>query len=107
MTPGVRLEIAPRRVLAWLLGIIALLVLGHGLVTVAEFGFGRDHVMGFRRLLNFDGEQTIPAWYSSLLFLLPGLFCAFIARLRRRAGITHVRELFRHFKRRTRTRSTS
>jgi hypothetical protein len=81
-----RLELEPRRVLAWLLGIIALLVLGHALVTVAEFGFGHDHVMGFRRLLDFDRELAIPAWYSSLLFLLPGLLGFAIARLRRHAG---------------------
>ncbi|HEX6644895.1 MAG TPA: hypothetical protein VF037_09455 [Gemmatimonadales bacterium] len=86
MSEAPDLVLRPRRVLAWLLGTVALLVLGHAGATVAEFGFGRDHVLGFRRLLNFDGEGTIPAWYSSLLFLLPGLLCAAIARLRRRAG---------------------
>ncbi|HEU4829547.1 MAG TPA: hypothetical protein VFT04_10145 [Gemmatimonadales bacterium] len=64
--------ISPRGVLVTLLAITGLLLLGHAIVTVAEFGFGHDHVLGLRRLLDFNGEGNAPAWFSSLLFC----FCA-------------------------------
>ena len=80
------ITISPRRVLRILLAIAGLLLLGHALVTLAEFGFGRDHVLGFRRLLDFNGEGNAPAWYSSLLFLLGAVLLMVVWRVQSAAG---------------------
>ena len=89
--PAGTIGVSPRAVLRVLLGIAALLLLGHALATVAEFGFGRDHVLGFRRLLDFNGEDNAPAWYSSLLFVLDGLLLAVIWHGSRADGDRHHR----------------
>lgn len=80
------IALSPRGVLALLLAVTGLLLAGHVLVTIAEFSFGRDHVFGFRRLLDFNGEGNAPAWYSSLLFLFGSVLLAVIARQRRVTG---------------------
>jgi hypothetical protein len=80
------MAVSPGGVLRLLLGIIAILLIGHALVTVAEFWFGRDHVFGLRRLLDFNGEANAPAWYSSVLLLLGGVLLAVVARERRATG---------------------
>lgn len=78
--------LSPRGVVRLLLAITGLLLLGHALVTVAEFASGRDHVFGLRRLLDFNGEGNAPAWYSSLLFLLGAALLALVARECRAEG---------------------
>lgn len=80
------LDVSPRGVLTGLLGITGLLLLGHAIVTIAEFGFGHDHVLGLRRLLDFDGEGTAPAWFSSLLFLASAAILGVIWHARRAGG---------------------
>ncbi len=85
------ITISPRRVLRFLLAIAGALLLGHALVTLAEFGFGRDLVLGFRRLLDFTGEGNAPAWYSSLLFLIGSALLAVVWRVRSAEG-----DRFRH-----------
>lgn len=80
------ITISPPGVLRVLLAIIGVLLLGHALVTLAEFGFGRDHVFGLRRLLDFNGEANAPAWYSSLLLLLGSVLLGVVARERRANG---------------------
>ena len=82
--PGI--TVSPGGVLRLLLVIIAALLLGHVFVTVAEFGFGRDHVFGLRRLLDFNGEANAPAWFSSLLLLLGSALLAVVAHEGRATG---------------------
>ena len=82
--PGI--TVSPGGVLRLLLAIIAILLVGHALVTVAEFGFGRDHVFGLRALLDFDGEANAPAWFSSLLLLLGSVLLTVVAHERRAIG---------------------
>lgn len=77
------IEISPARVLALLTGIAALLLAGHAAATIAELRFGRNHLLGLSRMLNFEGELTIPAWYSSLLLLLCAILLALAWRVRR------------------------
>ena len=79
---GPTIELSPGRVFALLTGIAGLLLAGHAGATIAEFGFGRDHLLGLTRLLNFEGELTIPAWYSSLLLLLCAALLALVWRVR-------------------------
>ncbi|MGE5927319.1 MAG: hypothetical protein ACM357_08190 [Gemmatimonadota bacterium] len=84
--PDSGMTVSPGGVLRLLLGIIAVLLLGHALATIAEFGFGRDHVFGLRRLLDFNGEANAPAWFSSVLLLLGAGLLAVVARERRAVG---------------------
>jgi hypothetical protein len=85
------IAISPQRVLRLLLAITAVLVLGHAVVTIAEFGFGRDHALGLRRLFDFNGEGNAPAWYSSLLFLLGAALLAVVWHERRAEGLRFSR----------------
>ncbi|HLS47494.1 MAG TPA: hypothetical protein VK012_03185 [Gemmatimonadales bacterium] len=78
--------ITPARTLAVLLGIIAVLVAVHAFATVAEFGFGHDYLFGLARIVNFDGESTAPAWFSSLLLLGASLLLALIWHRQRASG---------------------
>lgn len=71
--------ISPGVVLRSLLIIIGFLVLMHGVVQVATFRFGRDHLMGLAPLFDLNREGNIPTWYSGAVLLITGLMLGVVA----------------------------
>lgn len=69
-------HITPRKVLLTLSGIIVGLVLLHGVIVVAEYGFGDRGFMKLRALFDLNREQNIPTLFSTLQLLLASLLCA-------------------------------
>lgn len=63
------LSVVPSRVLALLLGGIALLVIAQVTMLVGRFGFGHDAMLGFSSLVAMNQEANAPTWYSSFLLL--------------------------------------
>jgi hypothetical protein len=76
----IEFSLAPRRVLSWLLAVIALLLLAATLCVIAWLGFGRDTLWGLRRLLDVGAENTIPTYFSALQLLAAAVLLAVIAR---------------------------
>lgn len=65
-----------------LLLIAALLLAAHGVMMVAKYVFGHDHLMGLVPLFDFYEEQNIPTYFSSFNLLLTALLIFLIARLK-------------------------
>ncbi len=66
------LSFCPRRVAGALVLAVLLLFLLHAALMVLKFVFGHPHVFGLVRLFDFNGEQNVPALFSSVMLL----FCA-------------------------------
>lgn len=76
---SVELSIAPVRVLAWLLAVIAMLLLAATLGAIAYLEFGRDTIWGLRRLFDLDEENNVPTYFSSLQLLAAAILLGLIA----------------------------
>jgi hypothetical protein len=85
------ITVSPKRVRGWLLAAIALLVAASVLGQVAKYFFGHDYVFGLVRVSYLDGEATIPAWFSSLLFASCAGSLAAVGLLKRAAGDRQAR----------------
>lgn len=72
----ISVSIPPRKVLPILSWMIAGLVLLHGMMVVAEYGFGAPGFMKLRALFDLNREQNIPTLFSTLQLLLASLICA-------------------------------
>lgn len=72
-------SISPAVVLKSLGLIIAFLVLMHGVVQVATFRFGHDHLMGLAPMFDLNREGNIPTWYSGAVLLITGLVLGIVA----------------------------
>lgn len=59
----------PRQVLKVLVAAIGLLMLAHGVMVVAEYGFGHPGFLSLRALFDMNGEQNIPTLFSTLQLL--------------------------------------
>jgi hypothetical protein len=59
-----------------------LIVIGLGLLRYAlVLAFGRETFFGPFRIINLDGEGTLPAWYSSALMLLAAILLFVLNRV--------------------------
>ena len=74
--------------------IIAALTLAHGLVVVARFGFGRDHLLGLSRLFDLNIESNVPTWYSSAALVSCALALALTGELKRQTGDRFAKHWF-------------
>jgi hypothetical protein len=73
------LTISPAAIFTGMRLVIALLIVMHAVVQIAEFGFGRDHMMGLMPLFDMDREHNLPAWYSGSVLLLTALSLGAVA----------------------------
>lgn len=71
------------RVFRSLLAVIGCLVLASTAGQVSNYAFGHGRLFGLVRLFYLDGEQTIPASFSSLQLLAAAGLIAWIARAKR------------------------
>lgn len=85
------ITISPAVVFKSLVLVIAFLLLMHAFVQVAEFVFGRDHLMGLTPLFDLDREYNVPASYSAAVLLFTALALAVVARSTRQARAPFVR----------------
>ena len=83
--PQFTLTISPAVVLRSLCIVIGFLVLMHGIVQVATFRFGHDHMMGVVPLFDLNREGNLPTWYSGAVLLITGVMLGVIALGKRRA----------------------
>lgn len=73
------MNITPKGIRKFFIGIIGLLVGAHLLGLCSTFFFNHNYVFGFVPLFDLDEEQNVPTWYSSIALLLCSLLLAFIA----------------------------
>jgi hypothetical protein len=83
----------PRLAARWLT-VATAVVGGLGIVAaICRFGFGFQHgPINIVALIDLQGEDSLPAWYSSMLLLLAGLllgFVGWIKRTRRQRFVWH------------------
>jgi hypothetical protein len=76
-------SISPLQLLKLLGGAIALFVLMHALMLVADYGLGRDNLFMIRALFDLNREQNLPTLFSTLqLLLAAGLLLTLFADAR-------------------------
>ncbi|MPY69469.1 MAG: hypothetical protein GEU92_05225, partial [Alphaproteobacteria bacterium] len=63
------LSASPKRVAIALCGILAFLLIAHGLGLVMTYGFGHGRIFGLVRLFNIAVEQNVPTLFATLLLL--------------------------------------
>jgi hypothetical protein len=80
------LSIQPGKVVLFLLVIISLLTLAHTAGLVARFAFHHSHIYGLVPMFDFNGEQNLPTFYSTLSLLLCSALSAAKAAVSRRSG---------------------
>lgn len=73
------INITPKGIKKFFIGIIGLLVGAHLLGLCSTFFFNHNYVFGFVPLFDLDEEQNVPTWFSSIALLLCSLLLAFIA----------------------------
>lgn len=59
----------PRLVLKFLAGVIGVLMLLHGVMVLAQYGFGHPGFLKLRALFDLNREQNIPTLFSTLQLL--------------------------------------
>jgi hypothetical protein len=74
------ISIEPRRILAFTLRIIAILVVCDLIVVTLKHVFGFEHLFGLQRQFDLDNEANIPAYLSALQLAFAALVLAVIAR---------------------------
>ncbi len=77
-------RISPRRTALALAFITLLLILGNALVQEIRLNAGPDALKGLVRVLNMDGEGSVPAWFSSSLLLVCALLLAVISSAKKK-----------------------
>lgn len=68
------IKFAPAKITRHLVTIIAIMTVAHLLGMFSTFALGHDDVKGLVPLFDFEGEDNIPAFYSSAVIL----FCSFL-----------------------------
>ena len=77
--PGALLDAAPRAAARWLVVATAVIGLLGIAAAVCRFGFGIEHgPIDIVQQIDLQGEDTLPAWYSSVLLLLAGLLLGLV-----------------------------
>lgn len=74
-----RADIHPERITRIFAAAVLLLTAGHLLCQSLRLFFGRPHVLGLVRLLDFDREHNLPSWYSAFSLAFCALLLAIIA----------------------------
>lgn len=86
-----QVTLAPGRVLRILSTVLGVLLLAHLAGVVSAHVLGHINLFGFVPMFDFDEEQNIPTWFSSMLLLSIALVLAAIAASRRRTGDRYTR----------------
>ena len=80
------LDISPKGVLKNLLYFIVFLLALNTLGVISKFFFNHDSVYGLIPLFDFDTEQNIPTFYSSVALLCASILLMVIARAHQKMG---------------------
>lgn len=79
--------LAPRQVLVLLASGLALLLVAHVGVMIAQHGFGFSYLFGLIALFDMNSEHNLPTLYSSVLLLACGLLLFVSGRLAARMSL--------------------
>lgn len=79
----ISLSASPQRVALVLSGILAFLLLAHGVGLIMTYGFGHGRIFGLVRLFNIAVEQNVPTLFATLLLLGSGLLFLALFRVDR------------------------
>jgi hypothetical protein len=61
----------PVRLLVWGLSACAILIVAAGIILIAvKFVYHHDYLLGFAPRFDLDGENSVPAWFSSIILFL-------------------------------------
>jgi hypothetical protein len=63
----------------------------HVLVQIADFGFGRDHLLGLTPLFDLNQENNIPTWYSGIVLFTTAGALGIVAAANYHAGAPFAR----------------
>jgi hypothetical protein len=74
------LELDPRKILAFTLRVIVVLVVCDLVVVTLKHVFGFDHLFGLQRQFDLDNEANIPAYLSALQLAFASVVLALVAR---------------------------
>ena len=88
---GCDLTISPAGVARLQAVAILCLTVMHILVQIAYFGFGRDHLLGLTPLLDMNGENNVPTWYSGIVLFLVAGALGVVAAAKHQAGAPFAR----------------
>jgi hypothetical protein len=84
------IRLIPVKVLALLLSVIFLLLIMNVLGIISRLYLGHGHLYGLIRLFDFDTEQNIPTFFSSIILLISGILLALITVIHRKGGSAYV-----------------
>ena len=84
--PGSRITITPSALLRAMVWMIVFLAAAH-LAGLTSKQLGHERVFDLVRLFDMDRERNIPTLFSTCLFLLNGLVCLAIWKVRSREGL--------------------
>ena len=77
-------RLTPGQILRLLASVIAVLLLLHGVMVIAQYGFGDRGFLKLRALFDVNGEQNIPTLFSTVqLLFASGLLALVFAESRR------------------------
>jgi len=74
--------ISLRKILYIITILFLLLILADLMVLMFKFGLGRDHVLGFVPLFDFDRERSIPVLFTTALFVYASFYMFILATLK-------------------------
>ena len=78
MERKINIEIHPKKVFAYLLVVITVLLFANILGIVSKYYFGHNSVYGLVKLFDFDTEKNIPTFYSAMALFLVSVLLQFI-----------------------------
>ena len=84
------IELYPKFILKALLFIFSLLLLANIIGLVFKLNFGNESIYGLIRLFDFDRENNIPTFYSSLILLAASILLSFIASAHKKTNSPYI-----------------
>ena len=78
---SVDITLPNKKIVKYLSFFFVFLQIAYGLTLYAKFGLGRERLLGLTTLFNLDGENCVPSWYESVLFLFCSLLLHSVGRL--------------------------
>ena len=82
--------ISARTILQILVSILGGLLLARGAGLFSTYALGQPHLNGLVPLFDFNEEQSVPTWFSSVLLMICASLLGIIGAAQRRAGGPHL-----------------
>ena len=86
-----RINISPRQITKLLIYTVLILTVIHCLLQFLEFGLGLEHISHVRTIFDFEYDNNLTTWYSSVTLLICSLLLAIIAIAKKRTSDRYSR----------------